>query len=85
MATHSTILAWRIPWTEDEKPSISSKLEWCPSVNSPCPPQGACRGVSLGRVNFDLKDLMLSRALGSFARILGSRFGWKHAVLLPEG
>lgn len=41
--------------------------------------------MSFCRVNFDLKDLMLSRTLGSSTRILGSRFGWKQAVFSSRG
>ena len=58
-------------------------LEICVSKGGYC--RGSLSRGVVGRVNFDLKDLMLSRALGSSARILGSRFGWKQAVLLPEG
>ena len=47
MATHSSILAWRIPWTEKEMTTHSSVLAWrIPGMEEPggLPSMGSHRG-----------------------------------------
>ena len=53
MATHSSILAWRIPRTKEPAAAAAKSLQWCPTLWDPIdgsPPGSTIPGILQARI-----------------------------------
>ena len=73
MATHSSILAWRIPWTEEPGGLWSMgflRLEYCSGLLFPSPGDLLNSGIKSGSLAFQVDSLLAEPPKGIIKRFL---------------